>query len=71
MLVRVQVYEFCARETTMIFGGNALYCNGVGKKIETAVSQVKGYQIPAGAEDVLDDFGARAAIKRAVKIAKL
>jgi len=55
----------------MIFGGNALYTNGVGRKIECAVAQVKGYQIPAGAEDVMDDFAARTALKRAIKIAKL
>jgi len=65
------VYEYCAREATMIFGGNALYTNGVGRKIECAVAQVKGYQIPAGAEDVMDDFAARTALKRAIKIAKL
>jgi len=58
-----KVYEHCARETTMVFGGNALCQSGVGKKIEPAVGQVKGYQIPAGAEDVMDDFGARTAFK--------
>jgi len=66
-----KVYEYCARETTQIFGGNALYVDGVGKKIEAAVGQVKGYQIPAGAEDVMDDFAARVAFKTASKIAKL
>jgi len=59
-----KVYEHCARETTMIFGGNALYMNGVGKRIEIAVNQVKGYQIPAGAEDVMDDFAARVAFRK-------
>ncbi len=66
-----KTYEHCARETTMIFGGNALYVDGVGRKIETAVGQVKAYQIPAGAEDVLDDYAARSAFKAALKIAKL
>jgi len=66
-----KVYEYCAREATMIFGGNALYVNGVGRKIEPAVNQVKGYQIPAGAEDVMDDFGARTAFKLAKRVAKL
>jgi len=66
-----KVYEFCARETTMIFGGNALYGKGVGQKIEPAVNQVKGYQIPAGAEDVMDDYAARAAFRRAIRQAKL
>ena len=45
--------------------------DGVGKKIEIAVGQVKGYQIPAGAEDVMDDFGARAAFKRTQMLANL
>jgi len=25
-----KVYEYCAREATMVFGGNALYMSGVG-----------------------------------------
>jgi len=66
-----KVYEYCARETTMIFGGNALYTNGSGRKIEPAVGQVKGYQIPAGAEDVMDDFASRVAFKSALSFAKL
>lgn len=66
-----KVYEFCARETTMVFGGNALYMDGIGRKIEPATNQVKGYQIPAGAEDVMDDFGARTAFKLARRMAKL
>jgi len=73
-LVKAQaskVYEFCARETTMIFGGSALHMDGIGKKIEPAVGQVKAYQIPAGAEDVMDDFAARVAIKRGQLMAKL
>jgi len=66
-----RVYEFCARETTMVFGGNALYQDGVGRKIEAAVQQVKAYQIPAGAEDVMDDYAGRVAFKMAMEIAKL
>ena len=66
-----KVYELCARETTHIFGGNALYVDGVGKKIESSVMQVKGYAIPAGAEDIMDDYGARAAFKWAKTYAKL
>lgn len=65
------MYEYCARETTMIFGGNSLYMNGSGRKIESAVAQVKAYQIPAGAEDVMDDYAARAAFKSALAFAKL
>lgn len=65
-----KVYEHCARESTMVFGGNSLYMNGVGRKIEFAVAQVKGYQIPAGAEDVMDDFAARQAFRK-MALAKL
>jgi len=73
-LLKVQsskVYELCARETTQIFGGNALYVGGPGNKIEVAVQQVKAYQIPGGAEDILDDFAARVAFKMASAVAKL
>lgn len=66
-----KVYEHCARETTQIFGGNALYIGGKGSKIEGAVMQVKAYQIPGGAEDVMDDYAARAALKMARRMAKL
>ena len=73
-LLKVQsskVYELCAREATQIFGGNALMENGVGSKIVHAVGQVKAYQIPGGAEDILDDFAARMAFKMAQQMAKL
>jgi len=66
-----KTYDLCARETTHVFGGQALYVSGVGQRIESAVGQVKGYQIPGGAEDILDDFGARAAFKWARTLAKL
>ena len=35
------------------------------------VASVKGYAIPAGAEDVMDDFRTRAAFKLARATAKL
>ena len=73
-LLKVQgskAYELCARECTQVFGGNALYMGGVGTKIVGAVAQVKGYQIPGGAEDVMDDFAARAAFKFARQFSKL
>lgn len=37
---------------------------GPGQKIEMAVNQVKAYQIPAGAEDVMIDFAGKALLKR-------
>eukprot|EP01062_Namystynia_karyoxenos_P005631 TRINITY_DN11956_c0_g1_i1.p1 TRINITY_DN11956_c0_g1~~TRINITY_DN11956_c0_g1_i1.p1 ORF type:complete len:564 (+),score=176.54 TRINITY_DN11956_c0_g1_i1:145-1692(+) len=66
-----KVYERCAREATMIFGGNALVVGGAGSKIEPAVNSVKFQQIPAGAEDVMDDFAARDAFRRAARLAAL
>jgi hypothetical protein len=32
---------------------------------------VKGYQIPAGAEDIMDDFAARSAFRLANLVSKL
>lgn len=58
------LYEKVARETTMIFGGNALFVDGPGRKIEGAVSSVKAYQIPAGAEDVMLDFVGKSVFRR-------
>ena len=66
-----KTFEHNARETTHIFGGNALHESGVGRKVERMVAAVKGYAIPAGAEDIMDDFGARAAFKLAKATAKL
>lgn len=63
--------EYCARETTHIFGGNSMHTTSVGRNIERMVGSVKGYAIPAGAEDVMDDFAARAAFKLAKKTARL
>lgn len=67
-----KVYMQCAFESTNILGGNSMYQNGIGKDIEGALMQVKGYQIPAGAEDVMDDFAGKTAFRMAKKaMAKL
>jgi alkylation response protein AidB-like acyl-CoA dehydrogenase len=66
-----KTFEYCARESVHIFGGNSMHAGGVGKRIEPMAASVKGYAIPAGAEDVMDDYGARAAFKMAKKMAKL
>eukprot|EP00760_Papus_ankaliazontas_P034218 PhM_4_TR7050/c0_g1_i1/m.84493 len=63
--------ETVARETTHIFGGNSMHMTGLGKRIEPMVNSVKGYAIPAGAEDVMDDFAARQAFRLALRVAKL
>ena len=66
-----KTFEFCARESVHIFGGNSLHHGSVGARVEPMVAQVKGYAIPAGAEDIMDDFGARVALKLALQMAKL
>lgn len=63
--------ELCARESVHIFGGNSMHAGGVGYRIEPMMGQYKGYAIPAGAEDIMDDYGARAALRLAVQMAKL
>lgn len=66
-----RVYEQVVRETTHVFGGNSMLVGGVGDKIEGATMQVKGYAIPGGAEDVLEDFAARAIFKLTALTANL
>jgi alkylation response protein AidB-like acyl-CoA dehydrogenase len=66
-----KTFELCARESVHIFGGNSLHAGSVGSRVEPMVGQVKGYAIPAGAEDIMDDFGARVALKLALQMAKL
>lgn len=58
-----KVLDICAEESTHIFGGNALYLTGPGKKIEPMKFVVRAYQIPAGAENVMDDFAGRVIFK--------
>eukprot|EP01013_Petalomonas_cantuscygni_P004266 TRINITY_DN14597_c0_g1_i1.p1 TRINITY_DN14597_c0_g1~~TRINITY_DN14597_c0_g1_i1.p1 ORF type:complete len:545 (+),score=124.06 TRINITY_DN14597_c0_g1_i1:54-1637(+) len=66
-----KVYEEVASLTTHIFGGNALYQDGVGKRIEAVQLAVKGYSIPGGAEDILEDFAARQAFRQAISMARM
>ncbi len=73
-LVKAQMsktFELCARESVHIFGGNALHVGSVGGRIEPMTLGVKGYAIPAGAEDIMDDYGAKVALKLALQMAKL
>jgi hypothetical protein len=44
------------KKNNCVYIGNALRAGGVGELVEGAVAQVKGYQIPAGAEDVTSVF---------------
>jgi alkylation response protein AidB-like acyl-CoA dehydrogenase len=65
------VYERCARHSLHVFGGNAVMMRGPGHRVEPALGQSKGYLIPGGALDIMDDFGARQAFKLAQQVAKL
>jgi len=65
------VYERCARHALHVFGGNAVQARGVGHRVEPALAQSKGFLIPAGAQDVMDDFAARQCFKLAKQVARL
>lgn len=65
------VYERCARHCTHIFGGNSLQIDSAGGRVESSLIQMKGYLIPAGAADILDDFTVRTVFRLASNIAKL
>jgi len=64
-----QVFEYCAREASQIFGGLAYTRGGQGEKIERLYREVRAYAIPAGSEEILLDLGIRQAIKD--KLSKL
>ena len=73
-LLKVQAsrtFELCARQSVHIFGGYGLQSTGPGAKVEALSKQVHGLAIPGGAEDILDDFAARAAFKMASLVSKI
>ena len=61
----VDWYWLCpqSRQAVHVFGGYGLQSTGPGAKVEMLSKQVHGLAIPGGAEDILDDFAARAAFK--------
>jgi alkylation response protein AidB-like acyl-CoA dehydrogenase len=59
-----KVFEYCAREASQIFGGNAYTRSGLGEKIERLYRDVRAYAIPGGSEEILLDLGVRQALKR-------
>lgn len=63
-----KVFEYCAREASQIFGGNAYTRSGLGEKIERLYRDVRAYAIPGGSEEILLDLGVRQAIKRMNKM---
>ena len=59
-----QVFEFCAREASQIFGGLAYTRGGQGEKVERLYREVRAYAIPAGSEEIMIDLGIRQAMRR-------
>eukprot|EP00391_Amoebophrya_sp_Ameob2_P003637 CAMPEP_0179000056 /NCGR_PEP_ID=MMETSP0795-20121207/10444_1 /TAXON_ID=88552 /ORGANISM="Amoebophrya sp., Strain Ameob2" /LENGTH=424 /DNA_ID=CAMNT_0020692979 /DNA_START=252 /DNA_END=1526 /DNA_ORIENTATION=- len=58
-----KVMEYCAREASQIFGGNAYTKSGLGEKVERLYRDVRAYAIPGGSEEILLDLGVREAVK--------
>jgi alkylation response protein AidB-like acyl-CoA dehydrogenase len=62
-----QVFEFCAREASQIFGGLAYTRGGQGEKVERLYREVRAYAIPGGSEEIMLDLGIRQAVKMYAK----
>jgi len=60
-----KVMEYCAREASQIFGGNAYTRSGLGERVERLYRDVRAYSIPGGSEEILLDLGIRQAFKNA------
>lgn len=60
-----KVMEYCAREASQVFGGNAYTRSGLGEKVERLYRDVRAYAIPGGSEEILLDLSIRQAIKQA------
>ncbi|KAF4672174.1 hypothetical protein FOL47_000825 [Perkinsus chesapeaki] len=56
-----KVFEYCAREASQVFGGNAYTRSGLGEKVERLYRDVRAYAIPGGSEEILLDLGIRQA----------
>jgi len=63
-----KVFEFCAREASQVFGGNAYTRSGLGEKIERLYRDVRAYAIPGGSEEILLDLSVRQALKQQAKL---
>jgi len=62
-----QLFEFCAREASQIFGGLSYTRGGQGEKVERLSREVRAYTIPGGSEEIMLDLGIRMAMKRYAK----
>ncbi|KAI9226968.1 MAG: putative acyl-CoA dehydrogenase [Piptocephalis tieghemiana] len=61
-----QVFEFCAREASQIFGGLAYSRGGQGGKVERLYRDVRAYAIPGGSEEIMTELG----VKQSIKVAQ-
>jgi alkylation response protein AidB-like acyl-CoA dehydrogenase len=53
-------FEFCARESSQIFGGASVVKEGRGAEIEGLYREVRAQAIPGGSEEILLDLAIRA-----------
>jgi len=58
-----QVFEYCAREASQIFGGLAYTRGGQAEKVERLYREVRAYAIPGGSEEIMLDLGMRQAMR--------
>merc|ERR1719360_130679 len=61
-LLKVQctkVLEYCARESSQIFGGLSYTRGGQGEKVERLSREVRAMAVPGGSEEVMLDLGIR------------
>ncbi|CAF9928538.1 MAG: hypothetical protein GOMPHAMPRED_005159 [Gomphillus americanus] len=58
-----QVFEFCAREASQIFGGLSYSRGGQGAKVERLYRDVRAYAIPGGSEEIMLDLSIRQALR--------
>jgi len=67
-LLKVQctkVLEYCARESSQIFGGLSYTRGGQGEKVERLSREVRAMAVPGGSEEIMLDLGVRQSAKLA------
>ncbi|KAF4708682.1 hypothetical protein FOZ62_003803, partial [Perkinsus olseni] len=56
-----KMFEYCAREASQIFGGNAYTRSGLGEVVERLYRDVRALAIPGGSEEIMLDLAVRQA----------
>ncbi|KAF4657162.1 hypothetical protein FOZ61_006437 [Perkinsus olseni] len=51
-----KMFEYCAREASQIFGGNAYTRSGLGEVVERLYRDVRALAIPGGSEEIMLDL---------------